>query len=151
MRQRSPLPQKARKRKPRAVVDTSVLVAGISGFREPFVPGRNPSADVLHRWAEENNFIWLVTEEIFDEYKEVLKRLRVRPNLIGKVINLIRERAEGVKVRSSSEISPDPDDNPFCLCSEQGKADFIVTLNPKDFPEDRLKANVLLPDLFPAR
>ena len=151
MRQRSPLPQKARKRKPRAVVDTSVLVAGISGFREPFVPGRNPSADVLHRWAEENNFIWLVTEEIFDEYKEVLKRLRVRPNLIGKVINLIRERAEGVKVRSSAEISPDPDDNPFCLCSEQGKADFIVTLNPKDFPEDRLKANVLLPDLFPAR
>jgi predicted nucleic acid-binding protein len=145
------LPQKARKRKPRAVVDTSVLVAGISGFREPFVPGRNPSADVLHRWAEENNFIWLVTEEIFDEYKEVLKRLRVRPNLIGKVINLIRERAEGVKVRSSAEISPDPDDNPFCLCSEQGKADFIVTLNPKDFPEDRLKANVLLPDLFPAR
>ncbi len=145
------MPPKAKKRKPRAVVDTSVLVAGISGFREPFVPGRNPSADVLHRWAEENNFIWLVTEEIFDEYKEVLKRLRVRPNLIGKVINLIRERAEGVKVRSSAEISPDPDDNPFCLCSEQGKADFIVTLNPKDFPEDRLKANVLLPDLFPAR
>ena len=99
----------------------------------------------------ENNFVWLVTEEIFDEYKEVLKRLRVRPNLIGKVINLIRERAEGVKVRSSAEISPDPDDDPFCLCSEQGKADFIVTLNPKDFPEDRLKANVLLPDLFPAR
>ena len=114
-------------------------------------PGRNPSADVLHDGLSENNFIWLVTEDILDEYKEVLKRLRVRPNLIGKVINLIRERAEGVKVRSSSEISPDPDDNPFCLCSEQGKADFIVTLNPKDFPEDRLKANVLLPDLFPAR
>jgi hypothetical protein len=51
---RSPLPQKAKKRKPRAVVDTSVLVAGISGFREPFVSGRNPSADVLHRWAEKN-------------------------------------------------------------------------------------------------
>jgi predicted nucleic acid-binding protein len=145
------LPQKARKRKLRAVVDTSVLVAGISGFREPFVPGRNASADVLHRWAEENNFIWLVTEEIFDEYKEILKRVRVRPNLIGKVINLIRERAEGITVRSSAEISPDPDDNPFCLCSEQGKADFIVTLNPKDFPEDRLKANIVLPNLFPAR
>jgi hypothetical protein len=34
-----------------------------------------------------------------EEYKEVLKRLRVRPNLIGKVVNLIRERAEEVKVR----------------------------------------------------
>lgn len=145
MRQRSPLPQKARKRKPRAVVDTSVLVAGISGFREPFVPGRNPSADVLHQWAEQNNFVWLVTEDILDEYKEVLKRLGVRPGLIGNVINLIRERAEEVKVRASAEISPDPKDDPFCLCAELGDADFIVTLNPKDFPQDRLKANVVSP------
>jgi predicted nucleic acid-binding protein len=127
-----------------------VLVAGISGFREQFVFGRNPSADVLRRWAEQNNFVWLVTEDILDEYKEVLKRLRVRPNLIGRVVNLIRERAEEIKVRSSVEISPDPDDDPFCRCSEQGNADFIVTLNPKDFPEARLKANVVSPSLFPA-
>ena len=144
------MPLKSRKRKPRAVVDTSVLVAGISGFREQFVFGRNPSADVLRRWAEQNNFVWLVTEDILDEYKEVLKRLRVRPNLIGRVVNLIRERAEEIKVRSSVEISPDPDDDPFCRCSEQGNADFIVTLNPKDFPEARLKANVVSPSLFPA-
>ena len=139
------MPPKAEKRKPRGVVDTSVLVAGISGFREPFVSGRNPSADVLHRWAEKNNFVWLITEDILEEYKEVLKRLRVRPNLIGKVVNLIGERAEEVKVRPSVEISPDPKDDPFCLCAEQGKADFIVTLNLKDFPEDRLKATIVLP------
>jgi predicted nucleic acid-binding protein len=123
-------------------------VAGISGFRQPFLPGRNPSADVLHEWAEQNNFIWLVTEDILEEYKEVLKRLHVRPSLIGKVINLIRERAEEVKVRSTVEISPDPKDDPFCLCSEQGNADFIVTLNPKDFPEDSLKAKVVPPGHF---
>lgn len=139
------MPQKVRKRKPRAVVDTSVLVAGISGFREPFVPGRNPSADVLHEWAERKNFVWLITEDILEEYKEVLKRLRVRPNLTGKVINLIRERAEAVKVRSSAEISPDPKDDAFCLCAESGNADFIVTLNSKDFPEERLKSKVVLP------
>jgi len=125
-----------------------VLVAGISGFRQPFVPGRNPSADVLHEWAERSNFVWLVTEDILDEYKEVLKRLRVRPGLIGKVINLIRERAEEVKLRPSSELSPDPKDDAFCLCAESGNADFIVTLNPKDFPEDRLKAKVVPPDGF---
>ena len=139
------MPQKAKKRKPRAVVDTSVLVAGISGFREPFVPGRNPSADVLHRWAERNNFVWLVTEDILDEYKEVLKRLRVRPNLIGKVINLIRERAEEVKVHASAQISPDPKDDAFCLCAESGKADFVITLNPNDFPQEHLKSKVVLP------
>ena len=120
-------------------------MAGISGFREPFVSGRNPSADVLHRWGERNNFVWLITEDILEEYKEVLKRLRVRPNLIGKVINLIRERAEEVKVRSSAQISPDPKDDAFCLCSESGNADFVVTLNPKDFPEERLKSKIVLP------
>jgi predicted nucleic acid-binding protein len=122
-----------------------VLLAGIAGFREPFVSGRNPSADVLQRWAERNNFVWLITEDILEEYKQVLKRLRVRPNLIGKVINLIRERAEGVKVRASAEISPDPKDDTFCLCAESGNADFVVTLNPKDFPQARLKTRVLLP------
>lgn len=144
------MPRKSKKRKRRVVIDTNVLLAGISGFRDSFVPGRIPSADILHEWAERDNFVWLVTEDILDEYKEVLKRLGVRPNHIGAVINLIRERAEPVKVRSSGEISPDPDDNPFCLCSEQGDADFIVTLNPKDFPQDHLKAKVVLPNSFPA-
>jgi predicted nucleic acid-binding protein len=126
------------------VIDTSVLIAGIAGFREPFVPGRNPSADVLHTWTERSNFIWLITDDILDEYKEILKRLRVRSNLIGRVIGLIRERAEEVTVHPSIEISPDPDE-PFCLCGEQGKADFIVTLNPDDFPQQRLRAKVVAP------
>ena len=56
-----------------------------------------------------------------DEYKEVLKRLRVRSGLIGRVVNLIRERAEEVKVRPSIEIQPDPKDDPFCLCAEQAE------------------------------
>jgi predicted nucleic acid-binding protein len=142
------LPPKTRKRKPRVVIDTSMLVAGVSGFREPFILGRNPSSDILHKWAGHNNFVWLVTEEILEEYKEVLKRLGVRTNLIGTVINLIRERAEDVKVRFSTEISPDPKDDAFCLCSEWGKADFLVTLNPKDFPADRLESKVLLPAEF---
>jgi putative PIN family toxin of toxin-antitoxin system len=127
------------------VVDTSVLLAGISGFKEVYIPGRVASADVLYRWANEDNFVWLVTEEILDEYKVILNRHRVRSPLIGRIISLIRERAESVEVHSSLEISPDPDDNPFCSCAEKGKADFIVTLNPKDFPEDRLKAMVLTP------
>ena len=89
--------------------------------------------------------MWLVTEDILDEYKEVVKRLSVRSNLIGSVINLIRERAEQVGVHASFEISPDPNDDPFCHCSEQGSADFIVTLDPKDFPQERLRARVIAP------
>lgn len=139
------MPPKAKSRELRVVVDTSVLVAGISGFREPFIPGRNASADFLHRWAEKGYFVWLMTDDILDEYKEILKRLRVRPNHIGKVISLIRERAEVVRISSSTEISPDPKDDPFCLCAQHGRADFIVTLNPSDFPQHLLKATVVSP------
>jgi predicted nucleic acid-binding protein len=65
-----------------------------------------------------------------------------------KGINLIRERAEEIQVHSSVELSPDPKDDPFCLCAEQGKADYIVTLNPKDFLQRRLRAKVVSPARF---
>jgi predicted nucleic acid-binding protein len=100
------LPRKAKKQKSRGVVDTNVLVAGISGFRKPYVRGKNTSVDVLYKWAEKGNFVWLVTEDILDEYKEVLKRLRVRSTLIGAVINLIRERAEPVNVHRHASPGP---------------------------------------------
>ena len=130
------------------VVDTSVLVAGISGFKESYLPRKNPSADVLYKWAEEGNFVWLISEDILDEYKEILKRLRVRSYRIGRIVNLIHEQAEEIKVRYSTEISPDPGDDPFCLCAEQGKADFVLTLNTKDFPQEQLRARVLSPADF---
>jgi predicted nucleic acid-binding protein len=136
---------KSRKGKQRAVVDTNVVVAGISGFRDQYVRGRVPSADLMYRWADEEHFVWLYTEDILTEYKEVLRRLHVRPALIGAFINLVRERGEAVEVRSESEISPDPKDDPFCTCSETGHADINFTLNPKDFPQSRLKARVLAP------
>ena len=136
---------KSKKRKQRALVDTNVVVAGISGFREQYVPGRVPSADLLHRWAEEEHFVWLYSEDVLAEYKEVLKRLHVRSAAIGSLINFIREQGESVEIRSSAEISPDPKDDAFCLCAEVGSADFIFTLNPKDFPQSRLKAKVIQP------
>ena len=140
------MPLKTRKkRRQRAVVDTNVLVAGISGFREPYERGKNPSADLLYRWADEEHFVWLFSEEILDEYKDVLQRLHVRAPVIGAIINLLRERGEEVEVHGTERISPDPDDDPFCLCAEEGQADMIFTLNGKDFPEDRLKAKVREP------
>lgn len=118
------MPRKGKKQKSRGVVDTNVLVASISGFRKPYVRGKNTSADVLYKWAEKGNFVWLVTEDVLDEYKEVLKRLRVRSTLNGAVINLIRDGAEPVNVHASFEISPDPKDDPFCLCSEERECRF---------------------------
>jgi hypothetical protein len=46
---------------------------------------------------------------------------------------------------SGHDISPDPGDEPFCICAENGNADFIVTLNPDDFPQHKLRALVIAP------
>jgi len=56
----------------------------VSGFKEQYVRGRVVRADVLKEWAEEGTFFWLITEEILAEYKEVLKRLNVRPAIIDQ-------------------------------------------------------------------
>ncbi len=146
MNRRFQLPRSAKQRKRRAVVDTNVLIAGISGFREPYISGKNPSADLLYEWAEKESFLWLYSEEILDEYKKVLRRLHVRPHTIGAVINLIRERADAIEIRSVRSISPDPYDDVFCQCAEQGSADVLYTINLKHFPQDRLKTKVKLPE-----
>jgi hypothetical protein len=60
-------------------------------------------------------------------------------------LNLLAESAELVTGGSSRGLSPDPGDEPFCASAESGRADFIVTLNPSDFPQDRLSAKVIAP------
>lgn len=100
---------------------------------------------MLRDWIENSTFTWIVTDEIILEYKTVLARLGVRPSTIGRVMNLLIEEAEFIPVASGASISPDPSDDPFCLCSEQGAADFLVTLNPRDFPQKLLAAHVIAP------
>ena len=105
----------------------------------------NPSASFLRDWIANGTFIRLVTEEILSGYKAVLSRLGVRRNLVGEIINLLREETEFVVVRAQHDVSPDPDDNAFCACAEQGRAAFIVTLNRKHFPQKKLTAKVISP------
>jgi predicted nucleic acid-binding protein len=120
-------------------------VAGIAGLKFPEIAPKNPSAKLLQDWIEADTFVWLVSEEILSEYKRVLGRLGVRRPLIGKVVNLLREEAERVPASVPPNISPDPGDDPFCACAETGRADFIVTLNPRDFPQSLLSAHVIRP------
>lgn len=144
----SPKPRRPRSR---GIVDTCVLVAGIAGLK----PGRkpvNPSARFLRHWIEKDTFLWLTSDDILKEYREVLQRLGVRHHLVGRVLNLLAEEAEFIRAPPSAEAGPDPGDAPFWDCATTGKADFIVTLNTKDFPQERLSAKVIEPaDPIPHR
>ena len=126
-------------------MDTSVLVAGITGLKSTEIVPKNVSAKLLRDWIEEDTFVWLLSDEILLEYKLVLGRLGVRRPLIGKIVNLLREEAEHVPTSTPPNISPDAGDDPFCACAETGRADFIVTLNSKDFPQSLLSAHVIKP------
>jgi len=94
---------------------------------------------------ERATFTWLLSEDILSEYKAVLQRMSVRRETIGSLINLLREDAETLSPRLRRGYSPDPGDDVFCACAEEGNADFIVTLNPRDFPQSALTAKVLAP------
>ena len=122
-----------------------MLVAGIAGLKLVEIAPQNSSASMLRNWIENGTFIWLVTDEIILEYKTVLARLGVRRSTIGRIINLLKEEGELIPISTGEGISPDPGDDPFCLCSEQGAADFLVTLNPRDFPQGLLAAHVIAP------
>ena len=107
-----------------------MLVAGISGLKHGNIEPRTDSARLLRAWVDEDSFTWLISDDILDEYREVLARLRVRRAVIGRVLNLLNEEAEFVPAVAAPEISPDPGDQPFCHCAEAGRADFLVTLIP---------------------
>jgi len=136
------------KRPPKGVVDTSVLVAGVAGFRRD--PPRTPSAVLLRDWCESPTVVWLVTDEILEEYLEVLTRLNVRG--AAKVVRLIGEEAEHVQATTQIRGLPHEEDAHFAECAESGRADFLVTLNKKHFPQERLSARVIAPaDALPRR
>jgi predicted nucleic acid-binding protein len=126
-------------------VDTSVLIAGVSAFRRAPPNPENKSALLIRAWVDRRTFTWLVSQDILDEYRDVLRRLKVRRATAGRLLNLLAEAAEVVPTGPYRGLSPDPGDEPFCACAEDGDADFIVTLNPGDFPGDRLKAKVIAP------
>lgn len=137
-------PAKAR-RGIRVFIDTSVLIAGVRAFRQSYIRGKNASADILHGWLMSRAFVWLVSAEILEEYKEILHRKGVPIYVAGRLVNLLQEEAVPVVPHSRGHISPDARDNCFCWCAEDGSAQFLVTLNPRDFPQDRLSARVIAP------
>lgn len=140
--------QSRERRGRRVVVDTSVVISGIAAFKRSFVARSTDSGDLLFEWVEKDRFIWLVSTEVLDENKRVATRLKVRPSVAGRLINLLKEEAEEVVVEGTVELSPGPGDNCFCACAQDGRADFLVTLNPKDFPQNVLSAEVVSPAAF---
>lgn len=140
--------QRRRRRKLRLVIDTNVVVRGIRAFRQQPPDPTTPELRLLAGWVEDGNlFEWLFSDAILDEYREVLRRLRVPPATVGRVVNLLRQGGTLVETNDGGSFSPDTDDDVFYYCALDGDGDLIVTDNTRDFPplEARKRPRIVKP------
>ena len=77
-----------------------------------------------------------VSPDILEEYERVLHRpqLELSDARLGEVLDLLKSRAVLVTPARRIQVTPDPDDNIFLECAEEGRADYLVTGNKRHFP-----------------
>jgi len=113
----------------RLVVDTNILV---SAALKP--EGLQRTVLVL---AVTKPARLYVTQSILSEYREVLRRreLKIRSGLQHQLLQLIRNRARLVNPVRAVHVAKDPDDDKFLECADSARADYLITGNPRHFPE----------------
>ncbi len=121
----------------RVVVDTNVLVSAL--LKPESLP-----ATVL-TLALSRRFQLCVSEAIFTEYEEVIRRPRFKrsPDVIDGTLRSIRKIGYWVKATASVRECGDLGDNMFLECAEAANADYVVTGNARHFP-DRWKKTAVI-------
>ncbi len=95
--------------------------------------------DLLLTLAEDFLFTWVWTDEILDEWEEVIIREgRRTPESAASVINAVRtyfsnDRIDPATYRNAitDDLSPDPDDRVHAAAAIHGNADVVLTRNLK--------------------
>lgn len=106
----------------KCVLDTNILVAAL-------LSEASPPARLLDLWLEQA-FTLVTAEGQLEELRRVSRypklRTRLKPYVVGTLINRLRTRADMVDpVRL--DISADPDDNLILGVAVAAQADFLVT------------------------
>jgi putative PIN family toxin of toxin-antitoxin system len=111
-------------RRPRAVLDTNVLVSGVIN------PGGSPGA--ILQALRSKHFTLVSSPPINEEVIRVLNRpyIRDRYGLAERIFDvsfILWEVAELVLDLPNVKMSSDPDDDKFIATAVGGKADYLVT------------------------
>jgi putative PIN family toxin of toxin-antitoxin system len=105
----------------KAVIDTNVFVSGIFWKGPPF--------KILKAW-QQGEFKLVISPEIFEEYRRVLRDLSVkRPGVnVDHFLDLVSVQAEVVNApRFAKPVCTDPDDDKFLAAALAGRTEYIVT------------------------
>lgn len=128
-----------RKHRIRVVFDTNVLIG--------FYLGRNPqsaNARIWRLWRDVRDLQLIVSDEIIDEYMEIVERLQVGENRQERLAQRLQSRdtVTHVQLGPRFNLSRDPDDNVFLAAAKTGGAKFLVSNDHHllDIPESELRA-----------
>ena len=104
----------------RIVLDTNILISGV------FFRGKE--RNLLEIWFS-GKFDVICTEEIFEEYSEVLTRFTEKSGASKrqKITDIIAKNCLFIKNVYNGKYSRDPDDNIFINCAISGAAEYIVS------------------------
>jgi putative PIN family toxin of toxin-antitoxin system len=127
----------------KVVIDTNVFIS--AAWRD-----RNPESVVL--WIiNQPNWTWLISQDILQEYKEVLRRPKfaLPPETLDKWEKLLERDTQPVRVNKKVVFPRDQKDAIFLACALTNNADYLVT-GDGDFAEARklVKCNILSVSLF---
>jgi len=126
----------------KVVYDTNVVVSGL-------LSSRGIPALLLDLVFNERVSL-ILSEEIFNEYVEVLGRpkfnlpKRQRSSVLRRLSNL----AEWVETIQRISVVKDPDDNIILECAVAGRANYLVTGNLRHFPKSIRQTSIVNPRQF---
>jgi putative PIN family toxin of toxin-antitoxin system len=114
----------------RVVIDTNHIMSAI-------LSARGASAKLID-WMtrEENYFLLLISQPIWDEYHTVAEWLipDTRQHEKERILHVLLTQSEWVAPGIRLDVCPDPSDNRFLECAVAGSADYLVTKNIRHFP-----------------
>lgn len=111
------------------VIDTNLIVSAV-------VFGKNAQKALLFIIKNKQEFRWIASQEILDEYKTVLTRKKFRLSLKDKQewFELLDDSIDLVGVDVKINFPRDQKDAKFLACAIQTKSDYLIT-GDKDFSE----------------
>ena len=121
----------------KVVIDTNVLVS--AAWRD-----KSPEAVVL--WiAFQEDWEWVVSQEILDEYREVLRRekFKLSAEVIEKWDNIVTNLTTHTEVNVQVDFPRDAKDAKFLACALTVDADYLIT-GDCDFTEAQKLTNTTI-------
>jgi putative PIN family toxin of toxin-antitoxin system len=112
----------------KTVIDTNVFISGL-------ISEKGESASLIDNWRK-GNFILISSAQLIDEFLEVANRpyikekYNIKKEQIEGLVKTIYKKAIRVKGLYEVTKSEDPKDDMFLACALEGKADYLVSLDP---------------------